>query len=452
MLGVEVVLVYSLPLVNLLGLIYPNRGGLHEWVLYSGGTVVLLAAAALVTKKSRRNRLFWIGVFLASLTFALGSEIPGSQYIAGLPLVSMLRVPSRALFLTGFSLAALAGYGLETLATAPGKNVSRQINKILIIVLGFSFALTIGFFILQGEVPKAMVWGTGGLLLGCVWILLAANVKKIPIGFWLGGIFIIALVDMGLVDLNSFQGRNVGQIFTEGEAVAQYLSNKKGHFRTYSPSYSIPQHTSVRYGVQLRDDVDPLQYGDYVQYMGAATGVPEARYSVTMPPFINGNPKSDNAEYSPKPEKLGLLNVGYVVSEFELDVEDLELIKEIDGSFIYENSDYMPRAWLSGSGDRSDSFSQVEILESSPNHLVLSANGPGSLTVSEIDYPGWQAFVDGVEATILTRQGILMGVDLHPGPHEIEFSFRPRSVAFGGVLFLIGLIGLAASLRRKYSI
>jgi hypothetical protein len=452
MLGAEDVLIYSLPIVNLLGLLFPNGEGLHEWVLYSGGIVFLLALSALVSSKWRRNKLFWAGLFLVSVTMSLGSEIPGSKLVAGLPLVSLLRVPSRALFLTGISLAVLAGYGVETIFTASSKDISRKINAILILFVGFSVSLAIGLFILQGEIPKAIIWGSSGLIMSSVWIWLGVNLKKLPVGVWLSGVFIIALLDLGFVDLKSFQGRSSPQVFAEGEAVAQFLSSQSGDFRTYSPSYSIPQQTSVRYGLQMADGVDPLQFGEYVQFMDEATGIPRDEYSVTIPPYADGNPRIDNGLYSPKTDKLGLLNVGYIVSEFEMSDPDLNLVKEIEGSFIYENANYLPRAWIASKGDNLDSMSQVDFLAKSPNHLVLSATGPGSLTVSEIDYPGWQAKVDGHKETILTRDGVLMGVDLTPGKHEIEFSFRPRSVTIGVVLFFFGLAGLAVSLKKNYSI
>jgi uncharacterized membrane protein YfhO len=93
-----------------------------------------------------------------------------------------------------------------------------------------------------------------------------------------------------------------------------------------------------------------------------------------------------------------------------------------------------------------NSASQVKIVESSPNQMILSTVGPGSLTVSKINYPGWQVRVDGVSESVLTRYGLLMGVDLGPGQHEIEFTFRPSSVAIGLILFTIGLTGIVISL------
>jgi hypothetical protein len=446
MLSAEDVLVFSLPVFNLLGLLFPNSNGLHEWVLYSGGIVLLLAMSSLVARRWKSNRFYWGGVFLGSLIIALGSAIPGSRLVASLPLVSFFRVPTRALFLTGLSLAALAGYGLETLIYSTRGDISRKINIILVLTFGFSLSLSLGIFFFQGGIPETMIWGSIGLVLSSVWIWLGVNIKKIPTSVWLTGIFILALLELGRVDLNSFQGKSGSTVLAEGEAAAQYISAQSGIFRTYSPSYSIPQQTAAQYGIQMVDGVDPLQNANYVGFMDEATGVPRKGYSVTVPPYANGEPNSDNVSYKPDAEKLGLLNVGYVISEFELLEQGLRPIKKIQDTYVYENLKFRPRAWMAEISGGQNSASQVKIVESSPNQMILSTVGPGSLTVSKINYPGWQVRVDGVSESVLTRYGLLMGVDLGPGQHEIEFTFRPSSVAIGLILFAIGLTGIVISL------
>jgi hypothetical protein len=448
-LDVEDVLVYSVPFFNSVGLIFPNITGLHEWVLYSGGIVLLLALTSLIARRWKRTRLFWMGLFLISVIIALGSAVPGSKIFAGLPLVSLFRVPSRALFLTGLSLAALAGFGVETLVYSPGVEISRKINIILVVTLGFSLSLSVGIYALQGSIPEAMVWGSIGLFLSYVWIWLGMNVKKIPINLWLTGIFMLALLDLVNVDLHSFQGKPGSEILAEGKAVAQYISSQSGIFRTYSPSYSIPQQTAGIYGIELADGVDPLQHADYVSFMEKASGVPNKRYSVTVPPFEKGDPKSDNSSSVPDSGQLGLLNVRYVVSEFELRAQGLRLNKKIQDTYIYENLNFMPRAWMGGNSGKINSASQVEMVELMPNQMIFSASGPGLLTVSQINYPGWQVSVDGIEGKVLTRYGFLMGVDLPPGLHEIKFTFKPSSIAIGIVFLVVGLVGLTISFARS---
>ena len=443
MLGTKDVLLYSLPLLNLFGVIFPNTRGNHEWVLYSGGIVFLLAVVGFLGGRLRRNTLFWTGITLVSVIVALGTQIPGLELLAELPFISMLRVPSRALFLTGLSLAALAGYGVETIIQRSKKDQIKRINIFLYIVLIFSLLLTVGLYLLEGYVPGGFLWGTAGLILGVVWIV--AGVKnKLSMKIWIPGIFLVVVLDLAVIDVNSFQVKSAKKVFAEREAVAQYISAQPGEFRTYSPSYSIPQQTAVRYGIQLADGVDPMQISKYAEFMDGASGVPREGYSVTVPPFANGDPGNDNISYSPDAEKLGLLNVGYVIGDYEINADGLIHEKQIGEVHIYKNEYQMPRSWVKVEDDELDSgIVPATILENSPNRMLLSAVGPGILTVSEVFYPGWRVEVSGRERELSIADGVLMKVELEPGLQEIEFSFRPKSITIGIFLFSLGLISLS---------
>ena len=108
---------FSLPPAKILGLLFPDFGGFHEWVVYCGGLVLLLAIVGLARSKQTRATKCWIGVALLSLCFALGSNIPFFNFIVEIPGLNLLRVPSRMVFLTGFSLVALAAHQLQWLST-----------------------------------------------------------------------------------------------------------------------------------------------------------------------------------------------------------------------------------------------------------------------------------------------------------------------------------------------
>ncbi len=453
MLGTNDVLLYSLPLLNLFGVIFPNTRGNHEWVLYSGGIVFLLAVVGFLGSRLRRNTLFWTGITLVSVIIALGTQIPGSERLAELPFISMLRVPSRALFLTGLSLAALAGYGVETIVRRSEKNQIKRINILLYIVLIFSVLLTIGLYLLEGDLPGGILWGTAALILGVFWIIAGVN-GKLPLKIWLPGIFLVAVLDLAVIDVNSFQVKSAENVFTEREAVAQYISAQPGEFRTYSPSYSIPQQTAVRYGIQMADGVDPMQISKYTEFMDEASGVPREGYSVTVPPFANGDPGKDNIGYSPNAEKLGLLNVGYLVADYEISADGLIHEKQIGEVHIYKNEYQMPRSWVKVEDTELDTgIVPATILENSPNRMRLSAVGPGILTVSEVFYPGWRVEVSGRERKLSIANGLFMAVELDPGLQEIEFSFRPKSITIGIFLFSMGLMGLSLNfwLQNKRS-
>ena len=435
------VLIYSLPLINLIGILFPNTRGFHEWAFYSGGVIVLLAAVGFLKNPLRRNTRFWMGITLISITVALGTQIPGSDILAELPLINLLRVPSRALFLTGLSLAALAGYGLEATVQRSKKDHIKGINILLYILLIFSILLTVGLYLLEGEVPGGFLWGTAGVVLGVIWIFAGVN-GRLPMKIWIPGIFLVAVLDLAVIDVNSFQGKPAGKVFAEREAVAEYISTQPGKFRTYSPSYSIPQQTAVRYGIHLADGVDPMQINEYTEFMDEASGVPREGYSVTVPPFANGDPGKDNINYSPDARKLGLLNVAYVIGDYEIYADGLIYEKQIGEVHIYKNEYQLPHAWVQFEDGELDSrIVPARILENRPNRMLLSAVGPGKLTVGEVFYPGWRATVNGSQRELTITNGVLIGVELDPGRQEIELIFKPRTISIGILLFFLGLIG-----------
>ena len=62
--------------------------------------------------------------------------------------------------------------------------------------------------------------------------------------------------------------------------------------------------------------------------------------------------------------------------------------------------------------------------------------------MSEIDYPGWEAWVDTQPVTIVTYAGLLRSVSLPNGIHQVEFRFRPRTFYLGLILSTAGLLAL----------
>ena len=97
-------------------------------------------------------------------------------------------------------------------------------------------------------------------------------------------------------------------------------------------------------------------------------------------------------------------------------------------------------------------FEPVTVLDVKPSALTLSVNAvtPGLLVVSEVNYPGWIATVNGIEAPIIEVDGVLRGVALPAGSARIEFVYRPMSLIVGGMLSAIGLaLWLVLTLSRR---
>lgn len=89
--------------------------------------------------------------------------------------------------------------------------------------------------------------------------------------------------------------------------------------------------------------------------------------------------------------------------------------------------------------------------------VEVASEAGGILTLADTYYPGWRAFVDGVETPILRTYTTLRGVVVGAGRHRVEFVFSP--VTFWALFWMSGgllalLVGTAgwmhwASLRSR---
>lgn len=442
------VFAHSMPPARLMGFLFPDFSGFHEWMIYVGGSVIILGIVALIAGLQRPQIKFWGFVFLFSVIISLGSHIPFFGLLANIPGIDLLRVPARALFLVGFAGAALSAYGVDSLLESEIEKNSRWLSLSLVGLSSFCVMLALGVKWITGTWALNFLWGAGVISLASLWILIRPRVW-LPPQTWFYGLILIALVDWGVVNSSLLTFRKADQVLSEGRTAAEYMHIQDGPFRIYSPSYSIPQQTAAFFGLELADGVDPLQISNYTQFMDAATGVPGVGYSITLPPFSSGEPATANTGYLPDAKKLGVLNVAFVVAAFDLDIEGLVFTNRYDNLRIYKNEYAYPRAWVQYStNEPSDEIITIEQLVWEPNRISFQARGPGILVLSEIAYPGWRAEIDGSTAGVEPFMGVLRSVQLPEGEHTVVFSFMPWSLYVGLACFLSGVLVLIFVNRR----
>lgn len=89
---------------------------------------------------------------------------------------------------------------------------------------------------------------------------------------------------------------------------------------------------------------------------------------------------------------------------------------------------------------------EARIEKYAPEEIVLTARAPGAgawLVLGDVDFPGWTAELDEKPAPIARANALMRAVWLAPGPHRVVFRYAPRSVAVGGWLTLLGVLGAA---------
>jgi len=363
---------WSLPWRYLVGLLLADHGGSHEWMTYVGvstGVLAVVGIWVLWQERERRWLVSWlVGLLVGAAWFSLGEKGGLFQVLwRVVPGLGLLRVPPRAWVLVVFATAVLAGFGMEGTRGQGDRGTRRQGDKgtgrlkrrkqaLLLAVAMFPPLLVVGYWLLVGVPPLNLVMfgvmaplaiALVGFRFRVSGSQVGANLKletlKPETIFSLAAILLVA-VDLLVVDATLVGARSPEEVFADGRAAAEWLAVQPGHFRVYSPSYSIPQHVAELYGLELADGVDPLQLHAYAGYLTRAAGLEVQGYSVTLPPFPEGADDVHTAlkDAVPDAEMLGLLGVRYVATAFPVADRRFQLVNRFDGVYLYRNERAQP--------------------------------------------------------------------------------------------------------------
>ncbi len=190
---------------------------------------------------------------------------------------------------------------------------------------------------------------------------------------------------------------------------------------------------------------------------------------------------------------LNLLNIKYIVSREGIDTNELKLL-DSGNINIYENPTCLPRAFLIAEAvvikDREDILrrmlrrdfdprkeviveedirnpkskiqnpksktnlkSKIQIIDYQPNKVIITACAPTDclLFLSDIYYPGWKAYMDGVETRIYRANYVFRAIKLSKGEHYIEFKYLPQGFKPGSwisLMTIIFILCLRIAIRR----
>lgn len=434
----------SLPPGKLLGLFIPNFWGYAETVLYQGEFSILILIFILIIPALRKKHIFWLSAVFFSLILSLGSNVPIIRSFFLLPGINMLRVPSRFLLITGVSFSILLASGLEYLINPPDeKSLPKIAGLFLTGISSLICFLSIGVWFVGGSPSLEFSWGGIFLFIFSGFILLRGN-KKISTAVFIIATLPLMVFDLAAIDISEVQYKPPSQVEFEKSDVVKFLNAQPGIFRIYSPSYSLPQQVAALNNFQLTDGIDPMQLQEYVNFMRKATGVPVYGYSVTSPPYGSGDPTHDNENYSPDLNLLGLLNVGFVVSEFPIyGLPTSTRLEEVEDTYIYTVAKY-PRAWVQNSSSLvGEEIISVPYLTIKPNQITLEkVEGPGLLVLSEIYYPGWKVNIDGQISDVRKVFDLFRGVDIPSGTHKVVLYFQPVRVYVGMTLSILAWLAI----------
>ncbi|TLU88148.1 MAG: YfhO family protein [Chlorobium sp.] len=465
---------------------------------YAGIIVLLLAVAGLFLSRKEPVSWFLAAALLLSLLLSFGSFFSPvfSLFYHAAPLFSRFRVPSMALVMAYLVLSILSARGLHELLLAdrekllkPLKTATIALAAVALLFLAFGQPLEVFFrsvfpppptdsfdaaFLInkvRWETLQGSVWTVvlfAGCSLAALWLLygkqLNNRIAASLILLFAAGDLLWCDAQIAYPSESSLrspvlaQSAQVERAF-EPDDITSFLASRPGAFRIYPGGPLFGENKFSLFGFESVGGYHPAKLRIYEEFLKRTENIS----SITA---------------------LKMLNVGYILSPVPIEHPELEPVKEgklqLAGGDtdvrVYKLKNSCPRAWFAttvtgvegrdelfrrvlGGKNVSDSvFVDVHWRESwnfargmvlsmqrTAERMTLKVSAPAKafLVVSEVYYPSrWKAQLDGKDVPVLEVNGLIRGVRIPPGEHEVVFAYD-RSLFDQGRMISFAAFGIA---------
>ena len=435
---------------------------------------VLVAAAAAFGEEHRRRLVVLLAV-VALLGILLSIQGPPGTWLRALPLLDRVRYASKWLAWTSFSVAMLAGLGLDALRFASGAVRHRLLIGILAVIALAAAALAPLPFLVR------LACAVGSASVG----LLALGVGSRP---WAGALAagtastaLVAGLALGVSDVPRFApesglrlcppnvealARIPGRILTPAMGPLATWAVRDGHFdaatlarqreavlgytnltcRIPTVRTAAPMTTAASAAMQAS-----LDRADTALPAGAASA--RALWTPFPPDNLAARKVGDfyRAPLGPYRPRLSFVR-SYRIEADPSRAWQRVAAGEID--FAREVLlDRRPEPEPGASGEaHSDAGAMLvaRLAEDSPERVVaeLTTGRSGLLVVTDLHYPGWIAEEGGRRLPILRADGWFRAVALPAGTHTVVFRYRPYSFYAGAGVSAAALLVLLVLWHR----
>ena len=434
--------------------------------------VIVLATAAFARRERRVEALYYLVVATVYFVLSLGAGTPLFAIYARLPLGSAFRGAARLLWVTGFAVAALVGFGADAILRPDASPAvkPRAVRAATLLTAGIVVALLSS---------RGARW-TDVLLVAAVLV-----VTLVPGGRHgtHAAAFVIAAVvfaSCALVGMPPFFTPRAGDLyFRHADAFAALRSRMTAADRAvllgpFQDLSLMPKSGSI-FRVPTIYDYEPqasLSYAEFFTYM--RTGHPLSQLDDWY--WINEHLMPSTLQR----RLFDLTAARYIMVDREVDrVTDVlaggvSLASDDGRVRIYENLQALPRAYYvpriavtpeerilpllaDGSvdarrvalvphpprsgfvGAKADGSGSTDVVGNASERVVLRvhATAPGFVFLADEDFPGWTANVNGTPAEILRANYTFRLVEVPAGESEVTFTYRPLSVRLGALTSLL---------------
>ncbi|MDD5195669.1 MAG: YfhO family protein [Candidatus Omnitrophica bacterium] len=516
---------------------YIGRVNFTEGCIYIGFLPLIFSALAIGAYRAKRKTVPWISLIalVFGIFFIFRFDFLSLIFYRFIPLMKTFYIP-RFTFIYTFSASVLCAFGLEAFIRKElDYRMFRRILNIFFIIISIVSLIFVANYLnlifnifnylpYAGTLLKSFILHSSGshitwqanidsqlkdlfasfflrksLYLDFLFCLIALFIirilfnAKFPRKLALPVIFCIYLLDIFYFGYKytNFQPRSSAFPAT---GLTSFLEGKTDHFRIVGvrkyryAGIVRPGRWVNREGNFIKNDIYILPFDTAIPYniescLGYGSLYPKwyaevAAYLLNDGQYLGGEVSSfkNNSRF------YDLFNVGYILSSEVISDNNLDLLKKIDGVFIYKNKNALPRVyWVPQAVPFTTIRESLEFLNSSrfapakmaavndpfekyipeceaPNdngggvNLKIVEHKPGKILIdiyaekngylifNEAYFPGWRAYIDTKEKKILLANGLVKCVFIPNGKHTVEFKYLPQSFIIGGCLTLFALI------------
>jgi hypothetical protein len=426
--------------------------------LYLGAFFVAAVVLALVTGKGRWNggERVALAAGLLLTVVAAGRTIPGVAALSGMLRLTVSRHPARLAPLVVFCLMLLAACGLDRLQMASRRTrILAAALPLLSIISAITFSFPRHPTLTHSIEPLAMGMLTVALLMTSTSVLARSRAT------------LIVLVLVAAADL-----LHGGQPF--------FL---RAPFTGHSPHRSVLANTGskmARLGQPVAINAGHLF--PRVPWMAGYLNLYDSIFDLsTATPII---PAAYNrfviAAESDRGDLLNFAGAGYLLAPVEAPPARGRLLESSGGVGLYRNADALPMVslWENYREVASDEAALHRIIEErfdprrgilltrppaefravtreggNPGifdlrysvttagvRAVVRASRPAVLLVTQNDASGWEARIDGRPAVTARCDGLFRALLVPSGAHQIDWTYHPATLRYGGFLSAVGII------------
>ena len=496
------------------GVTYWGRWNVWETGTYVGVVALALALCGVVAGR-RRWRWLAFGMTLGLGLIAVGVYTPLRPLLFRLPGFQLFRGVGRFVAPMSLFMGLLAGFGADALLAEDGRRRRQAVGCLAALAALFALVAAVawrpgpaapGYWTafmranlrLPGRLAvyldpllprspafRAETWRVAWLSLAQSAALVttlagAAFLARRRVAWVAGALVVLTAVDFWVYDrpyLVTFNGARL----VVSSKVAEYLRGQGASRITLGHLYSEGPLDPMAVGVACLEGIEPNVPARYHDLFRKAIEAPldEQKTSLCA------------ARPSRSLELLRLLNWRFIVDRVDAPMLNIPGAREVfrddeAGERVTELPGWLPRARLihhvrvvkpskvldtllrtryerAAVMDSPPDFPLAqpttreptpEFVRYDPERIVLRvrAKAPGLLVLSDMDYPGWEARVDGRRVRLRRVDYLLRGVPVGEGEHTVEFVYRPLSFDVGLILTIAGgwvALGMLVPFRRR---